>query len=69
MLGGGGGGEGAQLDVTESTTQTLGVRQVAKADLFIAGTGQTCILPSQHLIGSQIARHGALSFSLAHSIA
>jgi hypothetical protein len=36
-----------------------------KADLFIAG--QTFIPLFQHLIGSQVARCGAVSFSLAPS--
>jgi hypothetical protein len=42
---------------------------MAKADLFISGTGQTFISCSQHLIGFQVARCGAVSFSLALSIA
>lgn len=36
---------------------------------LIAGTGKIFILPSQHLIGFQVARCGAVSFSLALSIA
>lgn len=44
-------------------TQTRGVRQVAKADSFIARTAQTIIPPTQHRIGCQVARCGAFSFS------
>lgn len=38
----------------ESMTQTPVVRQVAKADSFIAGTGQIFIPSSQNFIGSHM---------------
>lgn len=53
----------------QSEGQTMGTGQVAKADTFIAGTGQTFIFPSQQLTGSHTARYDAVFFSVAHFIA